>query len=90
MNYSKRLNAVIPGGAHTYSRGDDQYPSNAPQILSRGKGVYVYDDQDKEYLDYGMALRAIGIGYAEDEIDNAAIAQIKNGNNLTRASLIDD
>ena len=25
MNYSDRLNRVIPGGAHTYSRGDDQF-----------------------------------------------------------------
>ncbi|MDO8463829.1 MAG: glutamate-1-semialdehyde 2,1-aminomutase [Gallionella sp.] len=88
-NYSKRLNNVIPGGAHTYSRGDDQFPSNAPQILVRGKGVHVFDPEGRRYLDYGMALRAITVGYAEDEIDSAAIAQIKNGNNLTRASIIE-
>jgi len=88
-DYSKRLNAVIPGGAHTYSRGDDQFPSNAPQILARGKGAYVYDSEGRRYLDYGMALRAVHIGYAEDEIDEAAIRQIRNGNNLTRPSLIE-
>lgn len=88
-NYSKRLNSVIPGGAHTYSRGDDQFPSNAPQILANGKGVYVFDPEGKRYLDYGMALRAVQIGYAEDEIDAAAIEQIKNGNNLTRPSMIE-
>ena len=33
--YSQRLNDVIPGGAHTYSRGDDQFPDNAPEILVR-------------------------------------------------------
>lgn len=88
-NYSKRLNSVIPGGAHTYSRGDDQFPSNAPQILASGKGVYVFDPEGKRYLDYGMALRAVHIGYAEDEIDAAAIEQIKNGNNLTRPSMIE-
>lgn len=88
-NYSKRLNAVIPGGAHTYSRGDDQYPSNAPQILAGGKGAYVFDSEGRRYLDYGMALRAVNIGYAEDEIDAAAIEQIKNGNNLTRPSMIE-
>jgi len=31
----------IPGGAHTYSRGKDQYPSNAPKILQKGDGAYV-------------------------------------------------
>lgn len=89
MDYQQRLLKVIPGGAHTYSRGFDQFPSNAPQILARGKGAYVYDADDNCYLDYGMALRAVNIGYAEDEIDEAAICQIRNGNNLTRASMIE-
>ncbi|CAG0938212.1 partial glutamate-1-semialdehyde 2,1-aminomutase, partial [Candidatus Brocadiaceae bacterium] len=89
MNYQERLLKAIPGGAHTYSRGYDQYPSNAPQILTRGKGVFIYDPEGKKYLDYGMALRAVNIGYAEDEIDAAAIEQIKNGNNLTRPSMVE-
>ena len=89
MNYQDRLLKVIPGGAHTYSRGYDQYPANAPQILIRGKGSNIYDPDGKKYLDYGMALRAVNIGYAEAEIDSAAILQIKNGNNLTRPSLIE-
>ena len=37
--YTKALLKVIPGGSHTYSRGSDQYPSNAPSILSKGKGA---------------------------------------------------
>jgi glutamate-1-semialdehyde 2,1-aminomutase len=89
MNYQERLLKAIPGGAHTYSRGYDQYPSNAPQILSRGKGAYIYDPAGKKYLDYGMALRAVNLGYAEDEIDAAAIEQIGNGNNLTLPSMIE-
>lgn len=88
-DYKTRLLKVIPGGAHTYSRGYDQYPENAPQIMLRGKGAYVYDDKNIEFLDYGMALRAVNIGYAECEVDDAAFKQIKNGNNLTRASLIE-
>jgi glutamate-1-semialdehyde 2,1-aminomutase len=87
--YKSRLLKVIPGGAHTYSRGYDQYPENAPQIMDRGKGAYTYDCNDNEYLDYGMALRAVTLGYAEDEVDQAAFEQIKKGNNLTRASMIE-
>jgi glutamate-1-semialdehyde 2,1-aminomutase len=89
MSYTNRLQKVIPGGAHTYSRGADQFPANAPEILSRGKGAYVYDSRGVPYLDYGMALRAVAIGYAEEEIDEAAIREIRNGNNLTRPSLIE-
>ncbi len=89
MDYTQRLQRVIPGGAHTYSRGADQFPANAPNILSRGKGAYVFDEKGTRYLDYGMALRAVTIGYAEDEIDEAAIREIRNGNNLTRPSIIE-
>lgn len=79
----------IPGGAHTYSRGYDQFPFNAPEILSRGKGAYVYDLIGKKYLDYSMGLRALNIGYSEKSISNAAIKQINNGNNLSRPSTIE-
>jgi glutamate-1-semialdehyde 2,1-aminomutase len=89
MTYQDRLLKAIPGGAHTYSRGFDQFPSNAPQILKKGKDAYVYDSEDNCYLDYGMALRAVNIGYANEQINQAAIEQIGFGNNLTRASMIE-
>ena len=88
-NYSQRLKKAIPGGAHTYSKGDDQYSSNAPPILEKGKGAYVFDPDGNTYLDYGMALRAINIGYAEEEIVSAAVKQINYGNNLTRPSVVE-
>ena len=89
MNYQERLLRAIPGGAHTYSRGYDQFPANAPEILERGKGVYIFDPTGKKYLDFGMALRAVNLGYAEDAVDEAAIKQIRNGTNLTRPSMIE-
>ena len=89
MNYSQRLNKVIPGGAHTYSRGDDQYPSNAPQIFKRGKGAYAYTPENEEFLDYGMGLRAVTLGYAYKSVAEAAIAEIWNGNTQTRPSSIE-
>lgn len=84
-----RLHRAIPGGAHTYSRGDDQFPAAAPPLLQRGKGAYVWDTHDNRYLDYGMALRAVTIGYADERVNAAAIAQIENGVNLTRASVVE-
>lgn len=88
-NYKQRLEKAIPGGAHTYSRGADQYPSNAPQILEKGKEAYVWDPEGNKYLDFGMALRAITLGYSNEEIDKAAFKQIQYGNNLTRPSSIE-
>ena len=89
MTYQDRLLKSIPGGAHTYSRGYDQFPANAPQILEKGSGAYTYDVDGNKYLDYGMALRAVNLGYANKEVNQAAIRQIENGNNLTRASIIE-
>ena len=47
--YSKSLNKYIPGGAHTYSRGVDQFSFNAPEILSKGNAQYVYDLRKKNF-----------------------------------------
>lgn len=89
MNVSQRLHKVIPSGCHTYSRGDDQFPANAPQILVSGAGAYVYDDAGKKYLDYGMGLRSVAIGYGEAEIVNAALDGMLGGNCLPRPSMLE-
>ncbi|NLT20785.1 MAG: aminotransferase class III-fold pyridoxal phosphate-dependent enzyme, partial [Syntrophomonadaceae bacterium] len=82
-NYQEMAHRYIPAGAHTYSRADDGYPVNAPPILEKGKGAYVRDLDGNRYLDFGMALRAVTVGYDYEQISNAAIEQIHNGNNLT-------
>jgi len=86
-SYQERLLRVIPGGAHTYSRGFDQFPSNVPQILDRGEGAYVWDAEGRKYLDYGMALRAVTLGYAYPPVVEAACEEVRKGNNLPLPSL---
>lgn len=81
------MNSLIPGGTHTYSKGDDQFPNNAPQILERGYGAYVWSPDNKKFLDYGMGLRSVNVGYANEEIAKAAYEESLKGNNLTRSSL---
>jgi glutamate-1-semialdehyde 2,1-aminomutase len=88
-NHLKRLLKVIPGGAHTYSKGHDQFPINAPQILKRGNGVYVFDNNNSKFLDYGMGLRSVGIGYNEKSIIKSALLGMKLGNNLTKPTILE-
>lgn len=88
-SYQERLHRVIPGGAHTYSRGDDQFPSNAPTILEKGEGAYVWDPEGKRYLDYGMGLRSVTLGYANERVNQAAYREIIKGLNLPRATTIE-
>ena len=47
--YRKSIHQLIPGGAHTYSKGDDQFPENAPAAISHGKGAYVWDIDDNKF-----------------------------------------
>ena len=81
-----KAHMLIPGGAHTYSKGDDQFPSNAPGFITRGKGAYVWDTAGNKFLDWGMGLRSVCIGHAHQEILNAVSEQLELGVNFTRPS----
>jgi glutamate-1-semialdehyde 2,1-aminomutase len=83
-SFSERAHRLIPGGAHTYSRGDDQFPELAPQAFVRGKGARVWDVENAEYVDWGMGINNVLIGHAEDVIDDAAITAIRNGQAFSR------
>jgi glutamate-1-semialdehyde 2,1-aminomutase len=83
-DFSERAHHVIPGGSHTYSRGDDQFPIQGPRAFVRGKGGRVWDLEGREYVDWGMGINNVLIGHAEDVIDEAAIAAIRNGQAFSR------
>ena len=82
----RRAHSVIPGGAHTYAKGDDQYPLLAPGFIARGIGCHVWDVDGNEFIEYGMGLRAVGLGHAFPRVVAAVIQQIQRGNNFTRPS----
>ena len=48
----KKLNSLIPGGAHTYSRGYDQFSYNTPGILKKGEDLSSINPitEDLQYL----------------------------------------
>jgi glutamate-1-semialdehyde 2,1-aminomutase len=89
MTFRDRANHVIPGGAHTYSKGHDQFPANAPQAFVRGKGAHVWDLDGREFVDWGMGINNVLIGHAEDAIDAAAAAAARNGQNFSRPTLLE-
>ena len=64
------------------------YGERAATLVS-GQGAWLCDADGNKYLDYGMGLRAVTVGYSDEEINKAAIEQINNGNCLTRPSLIE-
>ncbi len=86
---AKRLARAIPGGAHTYSRGQDQFPSNAPALLARGEGAYVWDTNGERYLDYGMGLRSVTLGYGHSTVVDRVRTVLADGNSLTLSTLLE-
>ena len=80
----KRAHALIPGGSHTYAKGDDQYPELSPGFIARGSGCHVWDADGNEYIEYGMGNRAVGLGHAYPPVVDAARAALGDGCNFTR------
>lgn len=48
-----------------------------PLVVETGKGVYVYDESGKEYLEAMAGLWSAGLGFNEERLVNAAIDQLK-------------
>lgn len=80
---------VIPGGAHTYAKGDDQYPINAPRSITSGFGCRVQSSDGRRFIEYGMGLRSVTLGHAFSEVLDAVRTQLQRGANFTRPAAIE-
>ena len=86
---NQRIHQVIPGGSHTYSKGDDQFPEAYLPIMAKGKGCYAWDVDGNRYLEYGIGLRSVTLGHAFEPVIEAAQHQMKLGANFTRPAAIE-
>jgi len=82
-----RLHELVPGGAHTYSRGSDQYPEDMAPILVRGRGARVEDLDGNWFVEYGMGLRSITLGHAYEPVVAAVCKAAAAGVNFSRPSV---
>jgi glutamate-1-semialdehyde 2,1-aminomutase len=85
----EKAHRLIPGGAHTYAKGDDQYPVLAPGFIARGAGSHAWDVDGNEYIEYGMGNRAVGLGHAYPSVVKAAREALEGGCNFTRPAEIE-
>ncbi len=80
----ERAKKVIPGCAQTFSKGYTQYVHGvAPIFLERGKGCRVWDVDGNEYIDYVQGLLPNILGYAHEEVNAAAAAQLAEGHSFS-------
>jgi 4-aminobutyrate---pyruvate transaminase len=48
-----------------------------PLVLTHGKGIYVYDEQNREYMEGLAGLWCTSLGFGEEELAQAALAQLR-------------
>jgi len=87
--YSREVHDFIPGGAHTYSKGDDQFPLNAPAAISHGKGAHVWDVDGNEFIDCSMGLTSVCIGHGYEPVAQAVADAAFQGTNFQRPASIE-
>lgn len=71
-----RAQKVLPLGVNSNFRfwGDEITP-----YVQKAKGSYLWDVDDKKYIDYRMAFGPIILGHAYDEVDAKVIEEIQKG-----------
>ena len=65
---NNKIQAAEENLIHVYNR--------FPVVLDHGKGMYLYDTEGKEYLDFAAGIAVCGLGYGNEELNNALKAQI--------------
>lgn len=84
-----RLHKMVPGGAHTYAKGDDQYPEGLAPVISHGRGSHVWDVDGNEYIEYGSGLRSVSLGHAHPRVLEAVRRELDRGANFVRPSVVE-
>lgn len=78
MNWNERLHKTMPHGSSTTSKNPSFLPEE-PQIITRGRGCRVYNQDGREFIDFRNSLGPVTLGYCFPEIDEAIRAQLENG-----------
>ncbi len=86
---AERLADVVPGGAHTYAKGPDQYPAGMAPVLTHGRGAHVWDADGNRYVEYGSGLRSVALGHAHPRVTAAVKAATDRGTNFVRPTTLE-
>ena len=87
--FRNKIHDFIPGGAHTYSKGDDQFPKLSPAAIAYGKGAYIWDIDNNKYLDCSMGLTSVSLGHAYEPVIERIKEELDKGVNFQRPASIE-
>ncbi|PWN08045.1 glutamate-1-semialdehyde 2,1-aminomutase [Gracilimonas sp. 8A47] len=89
LELQEKAHRLIPGGCHTYAKGDDQYPENSPKVIVSGSGCHVTDADGNTFMEFGMGLRSVTLGHGNRRVAEAAYRASLNGTNFLRPSVLE-
>jgi glutamate-1-semialdehyde 2,1-aminomutase len=82
--HTSAVRDLIPGGAHTYAKGEDQYPEGMAPVIERGAGCRVWDIDGNEFVEFGSGLRSTTLGHGFEPVVRAVQRQLADGVNFVR------
>jgi len=82
--HTSAVRDLIPGGAHTYAKGEDQYPEGMAPVIQRGAGCHVWDIDGNEYVEFGSGLRSNLLGHGFEPVVRAVRDALADGINFVR------
>lgn len=83
--WASRAERVIPGGCSTGSKqpgslfGSLSHVRDLPTHYERAEGAFLWATDGRRLLDLGMALGAVGLGYADPDVTRAVKAAVDAG-----------
>jgi glutamate-1-semialdehyde aminotransferase len=76
----QRAIKAIPVGTQTFGKSPKQWGfGTAPNFVQRAQGSHIWDVDGNEYIDYGMALGPIILGYNYPSVNAAIAEQLSEG-----------
>jgi len=76
----KRAIELIPAGTQSLSKSPTSFVDGvAPKYVCKADGCIMTDVDGNDYIDFGMALGPIVLGYNHPVTNNAIVDQLKNG-----------
>lgn len=73
----ERHKRVIPGGVVSLNRTIDPM-----RVFVRAQGAYMWDSEDRRYIDYHAAFSPYLLGHADPDVDGAVVDGIRRGVSL--------
>ncbi|BAM33381.1 glutamate-1-semialdehyde aminotransferase [Helicobacter cinaedi CCUG 18818 = ATCC BAA-847] len=78
INDFNEAKQVIPGGVNSPVRAFGSV-GGTPRFIARGKGAYIYDEDDNAYIDFVQSWGPLIFGHADEFIESALTLALKDG-----------